>query len=422
VLLALCQQLGLDAVLVGPPAAADQGWTADASPKPGQPPRGPFWAVGVRAGGDLRLYDPWAGQPLPGPDGNGVLTLAQAVANPDLAKPAGASADAVKASVPFLGVPLPALAPRLKRLEAGLAADTGVRLFADLPDRVKAFADAAKVSPKVWNPPGDPFAYPRVLAGFIPPADGGQSPLPTLMAEYRASQLPAGLIRFAFVPGLLPDPSDPADVGAPDAVQQLQLECINRIGGQFLTDPTPRERVQRGQPDAVAGLVALRDEYQKGQERLRTDRDREARTAEWVKEARERGRKLAAARDRNPAALAEAEQGFQKFWADTRRVSTALVDLAVADTGAGEATYLLALAKHEQAERAQGRADRLAADPKPRAGDLDAARGKAADAWAEARGWWGRYAPFADAQNKAFPGRADHARRLADRAAARAGG
>jgi hypothetical protein len=375
VFLGLCQQLGLDGVLVGPADAANKGWAAgDAAP-----PRGPFTAVGARAGTELVLFDPWAGEPLP--------------------------ADA-KPGVPFLSPPLSALAPRLKKVEDGLRPDTGVRLVVDLPAQVKAFADATKTAPQVWNPP-DAFSYPRLLGAFIPPADGGASPAPDLITEYRRSQLPPGLIRFTLVPGLLADPGDPTDLGAPDAVQALQLESLGRIAGQFLTDPTPRERVQRGQPDAVRVLVALRDENQKGLERLRTDRERESALRDWVKQARDRSRAIATARDRNPEARAAAEAEFRKFWAETARAWAVLVDLAVAETATAEATFHLALAKHEQAERQQGRADRA---------NSDASRRQAADAWAEARGWWDRYATVAGTLSKAFPGRAGHVKRLADRA------
>ena len=407
VMLALGRQLGLDVILIGPPDAADAGWQFDPAGKSDQPPRGPFWAVGVRDAAEVRLFDPWRGEPFAGPDGKGNLTLAEAVGNPDLARLAGVPAERVKASVPFLAASLPSLAPRLKRLEAELKADAGVRLFVDLPAAVKGFADATKTAAKVWNPPADPWAFGRVLGGFVPPADGGNAPDPTLLDKYRISQLPPGVIRFGFAPGLLPDPANPADLGAPDAVTLLQTESVNRVGGQFLLDPTPRERLQRGQPEAVRALVGLRDEYAKAQERVRTDRDREALVRQWVTQARERSRVVAVARDRNPAALVTAEGEFQKFWQDTRVAWQVLVDLAVAETGVTEATFLLALAKHEQAVREQGRADRQPADD---------SRRRAADAWAEARGWWDRCLPLLEA-GKGSSARAAHARRLADRAA-----
>ncbi len=406
VLLALGQQVGVNFALIGPADAADKTWQFDPAPQPNQPPRGPFWAVGVPTGGGVLLFDPWRNVPFTKPDNPAPVTLAEAVADPALA--AGVPADRVKASVPFLSVPLSALAPRLKRLEAELKADAP-RLFVDLPAAAKAFADRTKSAPQVWNPPGDLFSYPRALAGFTPVADGGTLADPNLPLLFKRSQVPDSLMQAGFAPGLA---TTPTDLGAPDAVQQLQAVSLGQFAEQFLVDPSPRERTQRGQPEAVRQLVALRDDFLKGQERLRTDRDREAVVREWVGEARERCRKLAAARDRNPAALADAQAAFQKFWQDSRRAWAVLVDVAVTDAGAAEATFLLALVRHEQAEREQVKVAR-----QPTADG----RRTAADAWAEARGWWARYEPFADAQDKAFPGRAAHARRLAAEAAGKGG-
>ncbi|HYH66761.1 MAG TPA: hypothetical protein VD866_18855, partial [Urbifossiella sp.] len=68
VALALFQQLGLDAGLVGPPDAADKSvgyappWlTVAESPTAA----GPFFAVAVRAGADVLLFDPFAGRAFP---------------------------------------------------------------------------------------------------------------------------------------------------------------------------------------------------------------------------------------------------------------------------------------------------------------------------------------------------------------------
>jgi hypothetical protein len=76
---------------------------------------------------------------------------------------------------------------------------------------------------------------------------------------------------------------------------------------------------------------------------------------------------------------------------------------------------------HELAERAQAKADRLAADPAKKSA-APAAQADAVLAWKEARDWWGRYQPFAADQDRSYPGRAAHAARMADRAAAKAGG
>ncbi len=84
VFLALLQQLELDGCLIGAPDAGTQPaglpvLTADNKAFVTGALRGPFWAVGVRVGGDVKLFDPWRGQPFP-------VTLSQLRANPDAAK------------------------------------------------------------------------------------------------------------------------------------------------------------------------------------------------------------------------------------------------------------------------------------------------------------------------------------------------
>src|SRR5262249_43332740 len=81
VFLALLQHLGLDGCRVGPPDAAKIHVRLSEAevkyPTVGLPvPRGPFWAVGVRVGNDVRLFDPWRSEPFP-------VTLNQLKANPD---------------------------------------------------------------------------------------------------------------------------------------------------------------------------------------------------------------------------------------------------------------------------------------------------------------------------------------------------
>ena len=308
--------------------------------------------------------------------------------------------------MPFVGLPVPALAPTIQtaggRIEGRRRPP--VRRPAGDPEAVRRHH---KDSPEYGAPQADPFAYPKVLAGFIPPADEGTITNPNFQTLYKASQLPSGLLRFDFVPGLMDNPANPNDLGSPEGVQALRVEAVNRIGWQLLTDPSPRERVQRGQADAVRQLVALRDDYQKAQQRVRSDRDRDAMMQDWVKSARDGSRRIAAARDRNPAALTAAEGQFQQFLKETTRAVSAIADLAVAEVGLGEATYQIALTKHEQAVREQGRLDR----------QPGADRRKVADAWAEARDWWQRYEQYADVHERAYPGRKAQAKRLAADAA-----
>jgi hypothetical protein len=422
VLLALLQQLDFDGCLVGPPEAAGRAWSFGGDA--GQPPRGPFWAVGVRTGADVLLFDPWRGEPVPGPDGKGVGTLAQVKANPDLLKAWredqerkwSVPTEEVKASVPFLAVPLSAAATRMRMLEQELRADLPVRLAIDPAAVRDRFAAATKLPDlKFWNPPTELFSYTRVLGWFTPPEEGGYAPNDQLSLAYKASLLPRSV--FAIPADVLPH--NGGDVGVPEAKERIQLASLGQFGGSFMTPPTPREQIQRGQFFEVApALTAKRQAFLAAHDRIRHDRDRAQQVKEWAEKAREVYTRLARAQDQErtaPGSVQEAKLTVERFWKEGARTFEALVDVAVADAGLAESTYLLAQCKHEQAEQLQARYERLAADPKQKA-SADKAKGRAADAWKEAKGWWETYEPFAATQDKTFPGRAAHTRRLADRA------
>ncbi|MGD9647454.1 MAG: hypothetical protein AB7U73_17200 [Pirellulales bacterium] len=64
----LCRQLGIDAAVLALP-----GETADEAPRP--------WAVGVLIAGNVYVFDPRLGVPIPAADGQGVATLAELAAD-----------------------------------------------------------------------------------------------------------------------------------------------------------------------------------------------------------------------------------------------------------------------------------------------------------------------------------------------------
>src|SRR5262249_14377534 len=119
--LALLQQMNLDGCLIGPPDAGTSPTSHAVMVPDGKlltgTPKGPFWAVGVRIDNDILLFNPWRGQPFPGPNNQGVGTLAQVKANPDQLKEwfesklpvFGVTPDDVKKAGVFLSVPVSAL-------------------------------------------------------------------------------------------------------------------------------------------------------------------------------------------------------------------------------------------------------------------------------------------------------------------------
>ena len=111
VFLALLQQLCLDGCLLGAPDTGEiLAYTATAGSENVAlvgGPRGPFWAVGVRVGNDVKLYDPWRGTAFP-------ALFNQMKAKPetdkawfdDAANQSGLTIDAMKSAVLYLAVPV----------------------------------------------------------------------------------------------------------------------------------------------------------------------------------------------------------------------------------------------------------------------------------------------------------------------------
>lgn len=413
VFLALLQQMGLDGCLIGPPDAGDKpaGFVAYAADKKtvlSGTPRGPFWAVGVRVGNDVRLYDPWRGQPFPAP-------LKQLKANPtayqtwfdDAANTAGTTPADAQAATVYLAVPVNSLAPRMALLEEKLKADVGVRLAINPAKLQAAFPDP---KPAFWNPPTDRFAYGRAARGFLPTEEGGadrteRSP-GRLYEAYLESQLPPEIM--VVPPELLPYREVIADVGI-----RVAQYARGAYGYNFLNPPMPRERLHRGFfQDAAKDLVAKQDSFAKGLERIRNNRDTPVLVRDWAETARELYNDLGrVGLDSDPAgraaAAAQAQARIDMHWRNPAVVL--LVDRVVSEVGQAEATYLLALCKHEQAERAQARLDYASG------GDLAGLKQDAAIAWEIALREWQTYRA-ATGTHSGFPGRAQHARQLAERA------
>ena len=428
VFLALLQQLGYDGCLIGPPDALSQP-AVQAYQGTGAPPPGPFWAVAARVDSELLLFDPWRGEPFPAPDKNAVGTLAQIVAEPvllkpwrdDPARPWTIDDKQLASAIPILAVPLSALAPRWQRLEAKLQSDTPIRLTIDaLALRERVRQETKNPAAAFWNPPDAPFSYTRTLATFLPLEEGGWDESPQqarLYERYQFDQLPPRLFNL---PGSLAD-AGPDQVRYLDLTTRLRSAFASTFAEAFLTSPPPREQLQRGlYHDVTRSLVQNKERFEAMLQRVRSDRQREEQARRWIASAKKVYDDLSQARldeASNPTAVAQAQQAVDRFWTGDNSNLLPLIDAAVGEAGVAEATYLIALAMHEQAVRRQIRWQRALQDSRsatdPASPVVDAARSQARDAWAEARDWWDRYAVHAEIQESSFPGRAAHARRLA---------
>lgn len=428
VFLALLQQMGIDGCLIGPPAAVEQfsGFIAkgaDGKVLTGSP-KGPFWAVGARVGADVVLFDPWRGLPFPGPDGKGVGTLAQVKANPDQIKAWladanwGVTPEVVKQANVFLAAPVSSLSPRIALLDDKLKADVGVVLAvqpAVLRDRFLAAAPAGPGLPssdvRFWNPIGDEFAYGRTLASFLPAEEGGtdRASLPhRLNTLYMRFLLPQSII------------SIPRELTPQPAIDRLVSNGVTTYANAFFTPPSPRERMQRGQlQDAARYLSDKQDGFIRGLERMKTATSAEI--SGWCKMANNVYAELHRAQYPDPLqsqpqpdsdpAVAAARNAVEEFWKAHAQTAQVIIDQASARLGLAEATFLLALAKHEEAERQQLRAEQATAQASARA------KAAAEDAWREAKNAWDSYrVQSASLPPPGFPGRDEQVKALLARA------
>jgi hypothetical protein len=360
VLLSLLRQLDLDAALLG-----------DAS---GQPSG--IWGVVVRTDDGLFVFDARLGLPLPGP-GGGIATLAEVRNNESVFQPLLADAKLpydvtparAKASHVFVSEPLSALAPRLKALQPHLPQNSG-RIVSDwraIHDRFRTALkgpglEGCEVRP--WASPA-PDTWQRVLMAFLPPSDGGTDRVdagPSRRDRLLFEQVPWKLLP----PFLLQLAGEPGDrIRASFATRALAL----RHPGQA------RDLLLRGLfPEATEQLVALQSKLSN---RTMNDRDMDERSREWADKAREayadllRAERAAKSDPAAAAAIADIRERIDAVWKNSTPTSMYL-DTVSAPFINEEATYILALSKHEQAERL-GHRTNAAKDPA---------------AWETTRKWW----------------------------------
>jgi hypothetical protein len=419
IFLAVLQQLGIDGCMLAVPG------------KPGEPAIR-YWLPGALSGKDIYLFDTRLGLPLPGPRGEGIATLAQVRSQPavlqqlalDPKNPYDVSQDqAAKAEV-HVACALSALAPRMRFLQDQLAATEKVRLGVDPVALVKRFAEAAQAPEmkglhvRVWNLPGDPSSPIRVLRSFLPENEGGVDKARS-RERYLAQLVPreyfpakfkefdqdvvAGLLEAFLTPFIpfhtqakmsemfllrwMPDLAAP--VGGKTGSQKAPLLQMNRF---------PRDLMLRGRFDeATTTLVLMSTELERRIQIVQLPNASQE-LDRWCQQAREVFNALQQAQQRrDPDALQQAKERRQQLL-QNGKIAMAFLEAGSAVPMLDDVTYLLALCKHEQAERLQAQEDQARAEKKAGPKNL-------ADAWLEASDWWGRYL-----QNYSSPSAAASAR------------
>lgn len=154
----LLRQLGIDAVAITIPA------TQSDTAKSASDVTSGIWTVAVRAGDNWHLFDPTLGLPIPGPDGRGIATLAQAKADDailrqlDLAEQAyPVTAEQVRRAVAHVEASPLYLMRRTRRIELQLAGENRMILSAS-PGRIADAIRPLVTTVGVWSISADTAA------------------------------------------------------------------------------------------------------------------------------------------------------------------------------------------------------------------------------------------------------------------------
>jgi hypothetical protein len=228
------------------------------------------------------------------------------------------------------------------------------------------------VEVRVWNPPvSDSFA--RLLYAFLPPSEGGGD-VPTKLR-------PQGRLVFFHLESvpwnLLPEFFRPDFLGG-DLGDKIRAQFVGRMT-QLSQPGQARDLIHRGQfGEATEQLVALRSQLDK---RPTSVSDLEASSANWSKAVLSSFADLQVAERKakrgDPTGFAEQTEARTKLdslW-NRREMPMRYIDVLASEPVTAEATYLLALCKHEQAEQLR-RTRRGASDP---------------GAWQAALTWWNHF-------------------------------
>lgn len=357
------------------------------------PNKAGLWLAAALVGKDVLLFDARVGFPIPGGDGRGMATLDQLRRQPEVILPRTALADEVRpdqarGARPQLICSLSALAPRMRFLEGSLRPACRVRLSCDAPGLHHAFKELLAgpasdgMTVDFLSRPGDPNGPVQVLRSFLPSEEGGSDETRWQQRQWQLTLTPW---KDALPPAVrqVPENIEPG-IRLRNAFEQPFLELVQTSG-------QPRDLLIRGRlADCVTRLVEVREGIDRHLDNLRAGPELDKELAAWCAEAeRLHGDLLLARRQaatKNPANLAALEQTERQVadhwnkWDRIRQVvfSAAAVPLL------REIDYFLALAKHEQAERAQARLERSAGKPE----ELSTT---ARDAWQSAAERWQRY-------------------------------
>jgi hypothetical protein len=349
----------------------------------------PLWACGVLIDRDIYLFDPRVGIPLPGPKGNGVATLAEAVGQPEVLKQLEAdgydvtSEQARKARL-YVALPMSALAPRMEYLEKMLqdkdvtAPVVSVRLSAAVPGLFKRLQDAW-VDAGVKDPPSVQAwsTAARTARSVLPPEEGGidKSPRPRW-----------SMLRFSIVPLQNFPPIVSRDMGF------MYQKLVEKFSSPFINlifEPhQPRDSLLRGRfDDASRILTTLRTEADANVARMQGNPEMPRRAAAAVKKIQEAQGAVMIAQNQGNPNVDDLREELDRALREGQGWVDAYIDGSAGIPLGEEVSFQLALSKHEQAVRMQLRVEFPNRSGSSTGNEAEEAR----RAWLNAADWWKTY-------------------------------
>jgi hypothetical protein len=350
-----------------------------------------YWIPGALVNKQIYLFDTRLGLPLPGPKGEGIVTLAQVQSAEggeifrQLAPEPKHAYDVTPAQVKNLEVhvacSLSALAPRMRFLQTEFFEPNTVSLAADasILEQFEA-AVRGQAAIRTWWPAT------RALRHFVPVEEGGDERGGHAGLGSRQARAEAELVPMHVVPPRIM--ALPGDLRNKVVVGMFSPP----FRSLYLQPRGPRDLLLRGRFDeASRDLVPLWEDLHVPplgeQEKANLDKQVEewCRLAIHVNGELIKAEDAAGSRGARDEELQAAKTRMDEVWKTGQAPLTLLMRTATAEPLGSEVTYQLALCKHEQAERAQ---DRLLRSAGPAA--VEAAE-TARAAWRDAAYWWAKY-------------------------------
>jgi hypothetical protein len=356
-----------------------------------------LWTCGVVIGDSkaVYLFDPYLGLPLPGPNGQGVATLAQAREQSEILAQLNVgeknrypvTREQAQAAEAQLVCPLSALSPRMRYLQDKLLAPAvRVRLASDTAkdvERIKA-ACAAGAPPLIPPPRGGdkggvqvPKDECTLLRRFLPVDEGGAD------STSRQQRFQFALVPWNNLPAVFQDER------LFPRKSMLGMQVLAFFAAYFIP-PTmeagyPRDLLLRGRfGSAVEKLASEQANWRSAVEQRANAGNLEEQFQKWLDEATRVYANLA--RAKLPQEREQAEKQAARLWNDRSSLPVHIVlNSAAAAARNPEVDYQLGMCHQEQAEQLQARLDLQAqARVKPFTSDVETARKK----WQHALDHW----------------------------------